>query len=406
MPSTLAAWRREFPALALRPHGQRLAYLDSASTTLKPQAVIDAVTEVALYQAGNVHRAVHALAEAATEAYDGARVEVASWLGAATDEIVFTSGTTAAINLVAQTWGRTRLGPGDAVVVSALEHHSNLVPWQLVCAERGASLRIAPLDADGRVDLAGLTALLDERVKLVAICHLSNVLGTIAPVAAIALAAHAVGAVVLVDGAQAVAHRPVDVAALGCDFYAFSAHKLYGPTGTGVLWGRRALLAAMPPWQAGGEMVAAVDDQGASFREPPHRFEAGTPNISGVIGLGAAVRWWRSLDRPAVSAHDRAIHARLLAGLRGLRGVQVLGAPEAAVVAFTVDGVHPHDVATILDRDGIAIRGGHHCAEPLHRRLGLAASARASLALYSGDDDVDALLAGLVKVRDLLGPRP
>ncbi len=402
----LDAWRREFPVLARRPHGCRLAYLDSASTTLKPRVVIDAVTEVALAQAGNVHRAVHALAEAATEAFDGARLDVAALLGADADEIVFTSGTTAAINLVAQSWGRSQLGPGDAVVVSALEHHSNLVPWQLVCAERGASLRVAPLDAGGRVDLAALTARLDARVKLVAVSHLSNVLGTVAPIAAIARAAHAVGALLLVDGAQAVAHLPVDVGALGCDFYACSGHKLYGPTGTGVLWGRRALLAAMPPWQGGGEMVASVDEQGARFREPPQRFEAGTPNIAGVIGLGAAVRWWRGLDHVARADHERAVHARLVAGLRALPGVEVLGEPEAAVVAFTVDGVHPHDVATILDHDGVAIRGGHHCAEPLHRRLGLGASARASLGLYSGDDDVDALLAGLGRVRALLGPRP
>ena len=402
----LDRWRREFPALAARPHGHRLAYLDSASTTLKPQVVIDAVSEVARTQAGNVHRAVHALAEAATEAYDAARGEIAALLGAAADEIVLTSGTTASVNLVAQTWGRTRLGAADVVVVSALEHHSNLVPWQLVCAERGATLRIAPLDGDGRIDVAALAARLDERVKLVAVSQLSNVLGTVAPIAAIARAAHAVGALVLVDGAQAVAHLPVDVGALGCDFYAWSGHKLYGPTGTGVLWGRRALLAAMPPWQGGGEMVASVDDQGARFRDPPHRFEAGTPNIAGVIGLGAAVRWWRAIDHGARVGHERALHARLVAGLRELPGVTVLGAPEAAVVAFTVDGVHPHDVATILDHDGVAIRGGHHCAEPLHRRLGLAASARASLGLYSGDDDVDALLAALPRVRDLLGPRP
>ena len=401
----LDRWRREFPALAARPHGHRLAYLDSASTTLKPQVVIDAVSEVARTQAGNVHRAVHALAEAATAAYDAARAEIAALLGAAADEIVLTSGTTASINLVAQTWGRTRLGAGDVVVVSALEHHSNLVPWQLVCAERGATLRIAPLDGDGRIDVEALTARLDDRVKLVAVSQLSNVLGTVAPIAAIARAAHAVGAVVLVDGAQAVAHLPVDVGALGCDFYAWSGHKLYGPTGTGVLWGRRALLAAMPPWQGGGEMVAAVDEQGAHFRDPPHRFEAGTPNIAGVIGLGAAVRWWRAIDHGARIAHERRLHARLVAGLRELPGVQVLGAPDAAVVAFTVDGVHPHDVATILDHDGVAIRGGHHCAEPLHRRLGLAASARASLGLYSGDDDVDAVLAALPGVRELLGPR-
>jgi cysteine desulfurase/selenocysteine lyase len=401
----LAAWRAEFPALAARPHGRRLAYLDSAATSLRPQVVIDAVSEVARSQAGNVHRAVHALGEAATEAYEGARAELAGWLGVAVDELVLTSGTTAAINLVAASWGRTFLRAGDAVVVSALEHHANLVPWQLVCAERGAALRIAPLDGDGRIDVGALTAMLDERVRLVAVAHLSNVLGTVAPVAALAAAAHAVGALLLVDGAQAVAHLPVDVGALGCDFYAFSGHKVYGPTGTGVLWGRRALLAAMPPWQGGGEMVASVDEQGARFREPPQRFEAGTPNIAGVIGLGAAVRWWRGLDHAARAAHEQRLHGRLVAGLRALPGVRVLGAPEAALAAFVVDGVHPHDVATILDEDGVAIRGGHHCAEPLHRRLGLAASARASLGLYSGDDDVDALCAGLARVRELLGPR-
>ena len=400
-----AAWHGEFPALAVLVHGRRLAYLDSASTTLKPQAVIDAVADVARRQAGNVHRAVHALAEAATEAFEAARAEVAAWLGGGVDEIVFTSGATASINLVAQTWGRTQLGPGDVVIASALEHHANLVPWQLVCAERGATLRIAPLDADGRVDAAALAAMLDERVKLVAIAHLSNVLGTIAPVREVVAAAHAVGARVLVDGAQAVAHLAVDVRALGCDFYACSAHKVYGPTGTGVLWARRALLDAMPPWQAGGEMVASVDEQGARFREPPQRFEAGTPNIAGVIGLGAAVRWWRAIDAAAREAHERDLHGRLVAGLRALPGVRVLGAPDAAVVSFTVDGVHPHDVATILDGEGVAIRGGHHCAEPLHRRLGVAASARASLGIYSGDEDVEALVSGLARVRELLGPR-
>jgi cysteine desulfurase/selenocysteine lyase len=401
----LAAWRREFPALAASVRGRRLAYLDSASTTLRPQVVLDVVGEVARSQAGNVHRAVHALAEAATEAFEAARGEVAAWLGGATDEIVFTSGTTAALNLVAQSWGRSTLQAGDVVIVSALEHHSNLVPWQLVCAERGATLRVAPLDHGGRIDAGALAAMLDERVKLIAISHLSNVLGTIAPVAAIAALAHAAGALVLVDGAQAVAHVPVDVGALGCDFYALSGHKVYGPTGTGVLWARRAVLAAMPPWLGGGEMVASVDEQGARFREPPQRFEAGTPNIAGVIGLGAAVRWWRALDHAARAAHERAVHARLVGALRELPGVRVLGAPEAAVAAFVVDGVHPHDVATIVDEDGVAIRGGHHCAEPLHRRLGLAASARASLGLYSGDDDVDALVVGLARVRELLGPR-
>jgi cysteine desulfurase / selenocysteine lyase len=395
-------WRNAFPALDAKVHGRRLAYLDSASTALKPQPVIDAVVRVFTHQAGNVHRGVHALSEAATEAFDDARAEIARFVGGAPDEIVLTRGTTEAINLVAYSWGRAHVGAGDVVIATALEHHSNLVPWQVLCAERGATLRIAPIDARGRIDLAALAALLDERVKLVAVCQLSNVAGTIAPVAEIAALAHAVGAIVVVDGAQAVAHLPVDVSALGCDFYAFSGHKLFAPTGTGVLWGRRALLAAMPAWQTGGEMVAAVDDERARLREAPYRFEAGTPNIAGVIGLGAAIRYLATLDRAAVAAHEARLHRRLRDELAAQDGVRVLGAPEAAVVAFTVAGVHPHDVATIVDRDGVAIRSGHHCAEPLHRRFGVDASARASLALYNDDDDIDALIAGLAHVRQVL----
>lgn len=395
-------WRRSFPALAARVHGQRLAYLDSASTSLKPQAVIDAVVRVFTAQAGNVHRGVHALSEAATEAFDDARARIAGFLGAAEDEIVLTSGTTAAINLVAHSWGRRQVGPGDVVIASALEHHSNLVPWQVLCAERGAELRIAPVDDGGRIDLTALGALLDARVKLVAVSQLSNVVGTLAPVAQIAEMAHAVGAVVLVDGAQAVAHLPVDVRAIGADFYAFSGHKLFAPTGTGVLYGRRALLADMPAWQTGGEMVASVAYEAARLREAPYRFEAGTPNIAGVIGLGAAIEFLAGLDRAAVAAHEARLHARVRGELAALPGVRVLGAPEAAVVAFTVDGAHPHDVATIVDRAGVAIRSGHHCAEPLHRRLGADASARASLALYSDDADVDQLLAAVARVREVL----
>jgi cysteine desulfurase/selenocysteine lyase len=383
-------------------HGRRLAYLDSASTSLKPQPVIDAVVRVFTHQAGNVHRGVHALSEAATEAFDDARAELARFIGGAVDEIVLTGGTTEAINLVAHSWGRGHVGPGDVVIATALEHHSNLVPWQVLCAERGARLRIAPIDDRGRLDLAALAGLLDERVKLVAVCHLSNVAGTIAPVAEIVALAHAVGARVLVDGAQAVAHQVVDVARLGCDFYAFSGHKLFAPTGTGVLWGRRALLAAMPAWQTGGEMVAAVDYDRARLREPPHRFEAGTPNIAGVIGLGAAVRYLATLDRAAVAAHEARLHRRLRDELAAQDGVRVLGDPEAAVVAFTVAGAHPHDVATIVDRDGVAIRSGHHCAEPLHQRFGVPASARASLALYNDDADLDALIASLARVRQVL----
>ncbi len=399
--SDLAAWRAEVPALALRVRGQRLAYLDNAATTLMAQPVIDAVARVATHLPGNVHRGVHALAEAADAAFEGARATIARHLGARPDEVVLTSGTTAAINLVAHAWGRANLGPGDAVVVSALEHHANLVPWQAVCAERGATLRIAPIDDAGRIDLAALDALLDARVKLIAVAHLSNVVGTIAPIAAIAARAHAVGARLLVDGAQALPHLAIDVAALGCDFYACSGHKAYGPTGTGALWGRAELLAAMPPWQHGGEMVAAVEATRARYREAPARFEAGTPNICGVIGLAAALDHAAARDRAAVAAHEARLHARLRRDLAATPGVRVLGEPEAAVVAFTVAGVHPHDVATIVDQEGVCVRSGLHCAEPLHARLGVDASVRASLAYYNDDADVDALLAGLARVREV-----
>jgi cysteine desulfurase/selenocysteine lyase len=396
------AWRRDFPALDVPVHGRRLAYFDSASTSLKPQAVIDAVVRVFTHQAGNVHRGVHALSEAATEAFDQARADIARFVGGRPDEIVLTRGTTEAINLVAYSWGRAHVGPGDAVIATALEHHSNLVPWQTLCAERSATLRIAPIDDRGRIDLPALAALLDDRVKLVAVSQLSNVVGTIAPIAQIADLAHAAGAIVLVDGAQAVAHLAIDVTALGCDFFAFSGHKLYAPTGTGVLWGRQALLSAMPAWQTGGEMVAQVDYHRARLREPPYRFEAGTPNIAGVIGLGAAIRYLATIDRAAAMRHEARLHRRLHDALAAQPGVRVLGEPEAAVVAFTVDGAHPHDVATIVDRDGVAIRSGHHCAEPLHDRFGVAASARASLAIYNDDADIDALIASLGRVRQVL----
>jgi cysteine desulfurase/selenocysteine lyase len=398
------ALRREFPALDAQVHGHRLAYLDSASTSLKPRAVIDAVVRVFTHEAGNVHRGVHALSEAATEAFDAARDEIARFIGGRPDEIVLTRGTTEAINLVAHSWGRAHVGPGDTVIATALEHHSNLVPWQVLCAERGATLRIAPVDDGGRIDLAALAGLIDRRVVLVAVSQLSNVVGTIAPIAEITALAHAAGAVVVVDGAQAVVHRPVDVAQLGCDFYAFSGHKLYAPTGTGVLWARRALLADMPAWQTGGEMVAAVDYTAARLREAPHRFEAGTPNIVGVIGLAAAIRFLATLDRAAIADHEARLHRRLCRELAALDGVHVVGAPEAAVVAFTVTGAHPHDIASIVDRDGVAIRSGHHCAEPLHHRLGVSASARASLALYNDDADIDALITSLARARRVLVP--
>ncbi len=395
-----ASWRSDFPALHQEVHGRPLVYLDNASTTLKPQAVIDAVVGVFARDCGNVHRGVHALSEAATAAADAAREQAARFIGAATGEIVFTSGTTASINLVAQAWGRAALAPGDAVLVSALEHHSNLIPWQMVCAERGAALRVAPVDDQGRIDVAQLAALVDGRVRMVAVSHLSNVVGTVAPIAEIARLAHDAGALLLVDGAQAVAHLPVDVGALGCDFYAFSGHKLFGPTGIGVLWGRAQLLDAMAPWQGGGEMVSSVDLAGARYREPPQRFEAGTPNIAGIIGLGAALGYLGRVDRAAAAAHERALHSHLLAGLGGL-DARVLGRPELALAAFSVAGVPAHDLASIVDRDGIAIRSGHHCAEPLHRRFGLAGSARASLAFYNTVEEVDLLVASIARAQEV-----
>jgi cysteine desulfurase/selenocysteine lyase len=395
----LEAWRREVPALARTVHGRRLAYLDSAARALAPQAVIDAVTRAMTHEAGNVGRGVHALAEAATDAYEGARAIVARFVGAAgAGEIVFTSGTTAAINLVAQAWGRAQVGRGDAIVATALEHHSNLVPWQMLCEARGAELRIAPIDDHGRIDLAAMANLIDRKTKLVAVAHLSNVVGTLAPIAAIARLAHDAGALLLVDGAQAIAHVPVDVGALGCDFYAFSGHKLGGPTGIGALHARAEILDAMPPWQGGGGMVTSVGATASRYRAAPARFEAGTPNIAGAIGLGAAIEHARARD---ATAHEARLHARLIS-IVGDAGARILGAPEHALIAFTLDRAHAHDVATILDREGVAVRSGHHCAEPLHHRLGAGASVRASLAYYNGDDDLDQLARALARVREVL----
>jgi cysteine desulfurase/selenocysteine lyase len=368
--------------------------LDSAATTLRPRAVIDAVAHTATHEAGSPHRGIHALAEAATSVVEQARPSVARFIGAAADEIIFTSGTTASINLVAQTWGRRNLGRGDVVLVSQLEHHSNLVPWQMICAERGAELRIIPVDASGRIAIEQVAF---ENVKLVAVAHVSNVTGTIAPIAELAPRAHAVGALLLVDGAQAVAHVPVDVVALGCDFYAFSAHKVYGPTGTGVLWARAAVLDSMPPWQGGGGMIRTVDETNATYREAPARFEAGTPNVAGIAGLAAAIAYVGEFDaRP----DEARAHAGIVAAVRAAGG-RILGEPELAVVSFELPRVHAHDVATLADGEGVALRSGHHCAAPLHRRFGVAASTRASVGCYTGDDDVASLATALAAIREL-----
>ncbi len=390
----LAARRREFPALTTRVHGHRLAYLDSAATALRPQFVIDAITRVSTHDAGSPSRSVHALAEAATEVVDTTRREVARFLGGAPDEVIFTSGTTASLNLVAQTWARANLARNDVVIVTELEHHSNLVPWQMICAEKGAELRIAPIDDTGHLDLDRISF---DRAKLVAITHVSNVTGTIAPIAELARRAHAVGAVLVVDGAQAVAHLPIDVAALGCDFYAFSAHKLYGPTGTGILWGRTSILEAMPPWQGGGGMIATVGDLTSTYREVPTRFEAGTPNVLGIAGLGAAIQFTRTFDPRADEARA---HAGLVAAVHAAGG-RILGEPELAVVAFELPRVHPHDIATLADGEGVALRSGHHCAAPLHRRFSALASSRVSVGCYTDDDDVAQFAHALVKIREV-----
>jgi cysteine desulfurase/selenocysteine lyase len=401
----VASVRGEFSALELRVHGRPLVYLDSASTAQKPRAVIDALRR-ATEATANVHRGVHTLSVEATAAYEAVRAKAARLVGAADPrEIVFVRGTTEAINLVAASFGRAHVGQGDEILVTELEHHSNLVPWQLLCAERGARLRVLPMDERGDVVLGALEALLGPRTRIVAVSHASNSLGTVLPVAEIARRAKAVGATVVVDGAQAIAHLPVDVRALGCDFYAFSGHKLYGPSGTGVLWGRLPLLEAMPPWQGGGDMVLEVRLDGATYRAAPHRFEAGTPNIAGVIALGAAIDWFSALGPARAAARDEELVRYAARSLARVPDLQFFGtaAKRIGVVSFNVGAIHPHDLGTALDMEGIAIRTGHHCTQPVMDRFGVAATARASFGVYTTEDEIDHLAAALVRARDLLG---
>lgn len=403
-----AGVRADFPIFARHDAetGRPLVYLDSASSAQKPRAVIDAVA--GLYAGGyaNVHRGLYELAAKADRAFEGARDAVRRFLGAARrEEVVFTRGTTEAINLVARSFLRPRLAAGDEVVVTELEHHSNIVPWQIVCAEAGARVRPAPIDDSGDLDLEAFAGMLSGRTRLVAVAHVSNVLGTVLPVAEIARLAHDRGAAVVVDGAQAAPHLRLDVGALGCDFYAFSSHKLYGPTGLGVLWGRHELLAEMPPAQGGGDMIRRVSFAGTEFADPPARFEAGTPHIAGAAGLAAAIDWLGGHDAAARAAHEDDLLAYALDRLAGIPGVALVGAPSERVgaISFTVDGVHPHDVAQSLAAEGIAVRAGHHCAQPLMERLGLPATTRASFALYNTRADADALAAALGRVRVLFG---
>jgi len=393
--------REDFPILQRSVHGKPLTYLDNAATSQKPRAVIDAITRYYEQENANIHRGVHHLSEVATAAYEAARENVRAFLNApATREIVFVRSTTEAINLVAASFGRSRVESGDEVLITTLEHHSNIVPWQMLCKERGAHLRVAPIDDRGVIDLEVFARLLSPRTKLVAVAHVSNALGTVNPVRDIVERAHARGVPVLVDGAQAVPHQAVDVRALGCDFYAFSAHKMFGPTGTGVLWGRAELLEAMPPWQGGGDMIASVTFEKTVYNVLPYKFEAGTPHIAGVIGLGAAIDYLNGVGMDRIAAWEHALLVRGTELLRGVPGVRLIGtAPQkAGVLSFVLEGVHAHDVGTILDQEGIAIRTGHHCAQPVMDRFGVPATARASLAFYNTFEELDALASGLRKV--------
>jgi len=398
--------REDFPILRTRVHGNPLVYLDNAATTQKPQSVVDAVVRSYVQDNANVHRGVHLLSERATEAFEQARIKVQRFLNAADPrEIVFVRGTTEAINLVAQTYGRTHVGSGDEIVISEMEHHSNIVPWQMLCEQMGARLRVVPITDEGELRLDALDALLTERTKLVAIVHVSNALGTVNPVRAIIQKAHRLGIPVLLDGAQAVAHLKVDVQDLGCDFYALSGHKLLGPTGIGVLYGRLPLLQAMPPYQGGGDMISSVSFEKTVYQVVPHRFEAGTPHIAGAVGLGAAIDYLNELDFAAIDAHEQELLAYGTDALSRIPGLRLLGtaAHKTSILTFVMDGIHAHDIGTILDQDGVAIRTGHHCTQPLMDRLGVPATARASLALYNTREEVDVLVDGLGKVREILG---
>jgi cysteine desulfurase/selenocysteine lyase len=400
----VAKLRADFPILAERVHGKPLVYLDNANTTQKPRQVLDALDHYYQHDNANIHRATHLLSERATAAYEGTRTTVARFINAPDKhEVVFTKGCTEGINLVAQTWGRSTLKAGDEVLVTWMEHHSNIVPWQLVCAATGASLKVCPITDRGELDLDAFDGLLTPRTKIVAMIHVSNALGTINPVAELTCKAKAAGAVVLVDGAQAVPHLAVDVQAIGCDFYAFSGHKIYGPTGTGILYGKTALLEAMPPYQGGGDMIASVTFEKTDYNVLPYKFEAGTPNIAGMVGLGAAINYVEALDRDAARAHEDALLDYMTTQVAGVPGTRLLGEAreKSSVLSFVMEGVHPHDVGTILDTEGIAVRTGQHCAQPVMDRYGVPATVRASIGLYNTREDVDVFIRGLHKVREV-----
>ncbi len=398
--------RKNFPILAQQINGRPLVYLDNAATTQKPRAVIEAIRGYYEMDNSNVHRGVHALSVRATEAYEGARRTVQRFIHAAhPEEIVFVRGTTEAINLVAQSYGRSRLSAGDEILISAMEHHSNIVPWQILCEQTGASLRVAPINDAGELLIDEYEKLLGPRTKLVSIGYVSNALGTVNPIREIIASAHRHGIPVLVDGAQAVAHMSVDVNALDCDFFAFSGHKMFGPTGIGVLYAKRALLEHMPPYQGGGDMISSVSFEKTTYNTLPYRFEAGTPDVAGVVGLGAAVQYLQGLGLERISAYEADLLGYATESLAAIPQVRLIGTArhKASVVSFIVEGVHAHDVGTVLDCEGIAVRSGHHCAQPVMQRFGLPATARASLACYNTRSEIDALAAGVRKVVEVFG---
>ena len=400
-----AAVRAEFPVLSREVHGKPLIYLDSANTGQKPNAVIDTMDAFYRRHNANVSRAVHTLGTEATSAYESARTRLAAFLKVHRDELVLCSGTTFALNLVAYSWALPRLRAGDAILVSRMEHHANIVPWQLVAQRTGATIKVAEILPDGTLDLDALHAAMTPEVKVLALTHVSNVLGTVNPIQAICREARRRGITTVIDGSQAAPHRALDLPALGCDFYAITGHKMCGPTGTGALWARRELLAEMPPFLGGGEMIREVRFEGTVFNDPPHRFEAGTPNIAGHVGLGAAVDYLTALGMEAVEAREAELLAHATEALRGIDGLRIIGeAPEkAAVISFLVEGAHAHDLATLLDLEGVAVRSGHHCAHPLMQFYGVPATCRASFAFYNTHDEIDRFAAAIHKVRRLLG---
>jgi cysteine desulfurase/selenocysteine lyase len=398
--------RAEFPILSERIHDKPLVYLDNAASTQKPRAVLDAVQHYYEHDNANVHRGVHTLSERATVDYEKARETLARFLGAPdSSEIVWVRGATEALNLVAQSYGGLVLREGDEIVLSGLEHHSNIVPWQMIAERTGARIRVIPLLDDGSLDLEAFARLLGPRTRIVGVAHVSNALGTVNPIREIARMAHDAGAKVVVDGAQAVAHGVVNVSGLDCDFYAISGHKMYAPMGIGALWGRKELLERMPPWQGGGEMILTVTFEKSTYNVAPHKFEAGTPDVGGAIGMAAAASWLERTGRERIATHEREVLAHAQRSLGAIPGLTLVGtAPlKAGVQSFVLDGVHPHDVGTILDAEGIAIRTGHHCAQPVMDRFGLAGTARASFGVYNTTAEVDRLVEGLAKVRELFG---